>query len=228
MKFHFAILALAAPLVFASAAGAQQAKPDDKGKPALIIAVVDGNKLVQTAKVMKAAQDEAEKLAKRFDADFASEQKKLQTEYQQLEKDRLKITGEEYDRRLQRLNQRFAEIRRTAQIRQEQMARAVRHVQLQFRTEVVKIIQAMAVESGYTLVVDRNAVLHSAAQLDITTQVLERIDKAQLQVKFEFPPKAEPGDAPPGSVPPDKAPAAKEPAAKDKKPPAPAPQKKTN
>lgn len=210
MKRFLPILALAAPLALAAGAAAQT-KPDEKVN--LVIAVVDGAKLTAAAKAMKAAQEEAEKLAKRFDADFAAEQKKLQAEYQQLEKDRLKITGEEYDKRLQRLNQRFAEIRRTAQIRQEQMSRAVRHVQLQFRNEVVKVIQALSVEAGYTLVLERSAVLHAAAQLDITDKVLERIDKAQIQVKFEFPPRAEPGD--PGTA--------------DKKPDAPqTPPKKTN
>jgi Skp family chaperone for outer membrane proteins len=216
MKHFLAVLALAAPLALAAGAGAEQAKTDAKAVP-LVVAVVDGSKLTQTAKAMKSAQEEAEKLAKRFDADFAAEQKKLQGEYQQLEKDRLKITGQEYDQRLQRLNQRFAEVRRTMQIRQEQMSRAVRHVQLQFRAEVVKVIQAMAIEAGYTLVLERTAVLHVAAPLDITDTVLERLDKAQIQVKFEFPPKAEAGDGPQPAAPP-----------AEKKPPAPAPPKKTN
>ena len=217
MKRFLSILALAAPLALAAGAGAETAKPDEKVN--IVIAVVDGAKLTGAAKAMKSAQDEAEKLAKRFDADFAAEQKKLQAEYQQLEKDRLKITGEDYDKRLQRLNQRFAEIRRTAQIRQEQMSRAVRHVQLQFRSEVVKVIQALSVEAGYTLVLERSAVLHAAAQLDITDKVLERLDKAQIQVKFEFPPRAEPGDA---GTPPDK-----KPEAPPTTPPA-TPPKKTN
>lgn len=212
-------LALVAPLVLATAVQAQDAKPDPKSP--LVVAVVDGNKLTNSAKAMKAAQDEAEKLAKRFDADFAGEQKKLQAEYQTLEKDRLKITGEEYDKRLQRLNTRLQEIRRTAQIRQEQMTRAVRIVQIQFRAEVVKVIQAMSIESGYTLVMERTAILHAAAPLDITDKVLERLDKANVQVKFEFPPKAEPGDQPPPANP-DAAPA--RPGAADK-PPATPPRK---
>jgi Skp family chaperone for outer membrane proteins len=215
MKHFLAILALSAPLALATGAGAQQTD-----KPAaLVVAVVDGGKLALGAKAMKAAQAEAEGLAKRFDADFAGEQKKLQAEYQTLEKDRLKITGQEYDQRLQRLNARFAEVRRTAQIRQEQMSRAVRAVQLQFRSEVVKVIQAMSVEAGYTLVVEKTAILHSAAQLDITDKVLERLDKAAIQVKFEFPPRAETTEAP-------TAPAI--PAVPEKKPPAPAAPKKTN
>jgi|CXWL01.1.fsa_nt_gi Skp family chaperone for outer membrane proteins len=215
MKRLLTVLALAAPFALPAGAAAQQAD-----KPALVVAVVDGGKLTLSAKAMKSAQEEAEKLAKRFDGDFAGEQKKLQAEYQQLEKDRLKINGQEYDQRLQRLNARFAEVRRTAQIRQEQMSRAVRHVQIQFRSEVVKVIQAMAVESGYTLVIEKSAVLHAAATLDITDKVLERLDKAQIQVKFEFPPKAD-TPAPAATAP-------TTPAAPDKKPPAAPAPKKTN
>jgi Skp family chaperone for outer membrane proteins len=213
MKRFLIAITLAAPLALAAAASAQQGD-----KAPLVIAVVDGGKLTQSAKAMKSAQEEAEKLAKRFDADFAGEQKKLQAEYQQLEKDRLKITGQEYDQRLQRLNARFAEVRRTAQIRQEQMSRAVRAVQFQFRNEVVKVIQAMAVETGYTLVVEKSALLHAAASLDITDKVLERLDKSQVQVKFEFPPKAEPEAPATPAIP----------AAPEKKPPAAPAPKKTN
>ncbi len=213
MKQFLTVIMLAAPLALAAAASAQQAE-----KAPLVVAVVDGGKLTQSAKAMKSAQDEAEKLAKRFDADFAGEQKKLQAEYQQLEKDRLKITGQEYDQRLQRLNARFAEVRRTAQIRQEQMSRAVRYVQFQFRAEVVKVIQAMSVESGYTLVIEKSALLHAAAALDITDKVLERLDKSQVQVKFEFPPKAEPSAPATPTIP----------AAPEKNPPAAPAPKKTN
>ena len=77
MKHFLAVLALAAPMALAAGAGAEQATTDAKAAP-LVIAVVDGSKLTQVAKAMKSAQEEAEKLAKRFDADFAAEQKKLQ------------------------------------------------------------------------------------------------------------------------------------------------------
>lgn len=189
MKRLITLLALAMPLMAAPAFA--QTKPN--AAPALVVAVVDGNLLTMQAKAMKSAQEEAEKLAKKFDADFGAEQKKLQTEAQTLEKDRAKITGDEYDRRQQRLAQRVTDIRRTAQIRQEQMARSVRQVQVLFRAEVVQIIQAIAVEEGYTMVIEKSAVLHAAAPFDITAKVLERLDKTQTQIKFEFPPRAEPG-----------------------------------
>jgi len=85
------------------------------------------------------------------------------------------------------------------------------------------------VEAGYTLVLEKSAVLHSSAQLDITDKVLERLDKAQIQVKFEFPPKAEPGETPQTPTAP-ATPGTAAPAPAEKKPPAaaPAPPKKTN
>ena len=57
MKRLISILALVAPLALAATASAQ----GDKAKTPLIVAVVDGAKLTNTAKAMKAAQEEAEK-----------------------------------------------------------------------------------------------------------------------------------------------------------------------
>src|SRR5687768_445752 len=93
-------------LVCAGAVATAQTAPDDKKdgvKQTFVLAMVDGARLSQAAKAMKAAQEEAQKLAKRFEADFTSQEGKLKQEYEQLQKDRAKITGEEYDRRLQRL-----------------------------------------------------------------------------------------------------------------------------
>jgi hypothetical protein len=70
-------------------------------------------------------------------------------------------------------------------------------------------------------------VLHAAATLDITDKVLERLDKAQIQVKFEFPPKAD-AETPAATAPTPPPSATPAPAAPDKKPPAAPAPKKTN
>ncbi len=232
MKRTALALALAAATM-ASPAVSQTAADERKNgaKPAIVLAIVDGTKLSQAAKAMKAAQEEAEKLARRFEADFTAQENKLKQEYEQLQKDRAKITGDDYDRRLQRLTQRAGENRRTAQIRQQQMALAVRQVQVKFREEVVTVVKAIAVEDGFTVVVDKAAALHVSPQFDITDKVLARIDQSATAVKFEFPPKAEPGtnsEATPateGDTPAVKTPEVRKPPA----PPVPAaPPKKTN
>ncbi len=201
MYRHFKGLAVILPLL----AGVAPAVAQDAKAP-LVIAVVDGNVLGQQAKIMKAAQEEAEKLAKRFEADFTNQENRLKKEFEDLQKDRAKITGADYDRRALAINQRAGENRRTAQIRQQQMQLSVRQLQVKFRDEVVNIAKALAVEEGYTIILDKAAVLHFAPQFDITQKVLGRLDKSTASIKFEFPPKAEPGGDPSLSVDPDKDP----------------------
>lgn len=198
MKTIFAP-ALVALLLSVSAAAQQK---DEPKAPALLIAVVDGNALTENAKAMKAARDEADNIGRRFQNEFENERKKIATEADQLEKDRVRITGQEYDRRRRELERRFAETQRTAQIRQQQMAISVRQVQVKFRDEVVAIVKAVAVEAGYNLILDKGAVLHSVPAFDITQSVLERLDKNVPTIKFEFPPKVDAPEGNPGANPP--------------------------
>jgi outer membrane protein len=189
------IVPVLAALAFVAAApaAAQQAPK---------IAVVDGNKLTTVAKAMKAAREETEKLAKKFEAEFQAEERKLQAEFDELQKRRSAMTIGDYEKRVNDIQRRNNELRRTAQIRQQQMALSVRQVQLRFRDEVLKIVKALAVEEGYTLIIDVGATLHVSPQFDITDKVLERLDKALPTIKFEFPPKIDPSvDGPPGPGP---------------------------
>lgn len=176
-------LAVLAAAAFAVPAAAQQAAK---------IAVVDGNKLTTVAKAMKTAREEAEKLAKKFEAEFQAEERKLQAEFDELQKRRSAMTIGDYEKRVNEIQRRNNELRRTAQIRQQQMALSVRQVQLRFRDEVLKIVKAIAVEESFTLIIDVGATLHVAPQFDITDKVLERLDKAVPVIKFEFPPKIDP------------------------------------
>lgn len=188
----------AVALVLAMLLGAAPAAAQD-AKSNLVVAVVDGNVLSQQAKIMKSAQEEAEKLAKRFEQDFTNQENRLKKEFEDLQKKRLTMPGAEYDQKVQALNQRAVENRRTAQVRQQQMALSVRQLQVKFREEVVNITKALAVEDGFTIVFDKAAALHVAPQFDITSKVLARLDKSTATIKFEFPPKAEPG-ADPGTT----------------------------
>lgn len=187
-------------LLLSVAAAAQQ--KDEPKAPALSIALVDGNFLTENAKAMKAAREEADKIGRRFQNEFENERKKIASEADQLEKDRVRITGQEYDRRRRELERRFAETQRTAQIRQQQMAISVRQVQVKFRDEVIAIVKAVAVESGYNVILDKGAVLHAVPAFDITQSVMDRLDKNVPTIKFEFPPKAEAPEGNPGANPP--------------------------
>lgn len=198
MKTIFAP-ALVALLLSVSAAAQQK---DEPKTPALSIALVDGNFLTENAKAMKAAREEADKIGRRFQNEFENERKKIAADADQLEKDRVKVTGQEYDRRRRELERRFAETQRTAQIRQQQMAISVRQVQVKFRDEVIAIVKAVAVEAGYNVVLDRGAVLHAIPAFDITNTVIERLDKNVPTIKFEFPPKVEAPEGNPGANPP--------------------------
>lgn len=175
-----AVLLAAPGLLFLPASSLAQSK-----KPALAVAVVDVSKLLQDSKAMKAVRTEAEKIQKKFKADYSDDVKALQAEEQKLRKEQPNITGREFERRRQLLTRQYVALRRKAQLQSNLLQQAARKASGRFREEVVIVVKALAVEAGYTLVLNQATTIHVAPQFDITDTVLARLDKRLPKIAFK-------------------------------------------
>ncbi len=175
-----AVLLAAPGFVFLPANGLAQGK-----KPALSIAVVNISKLLQESKAMKDVRDKAEKLQKKYKSDYAGDIKQLQQEEQKLRKDQPNITGREFERRRQDLTRQYVNLRRKSQLLRRLLNAAYQKVLGRFREELIIVVKALAVEKGYTMVLNQATTIHVAPQFEITDTVLSRLNKRLPKLKFE-------------------------------------------
>lgn len=170
----------------------------------LVIAVVDFATLSRDSSTMKAVRAEAEKLNRRFEAERVGEEKSLRADIDKLEKQRPVLSLREFEKRRNAMQQRIANLQRTVQLRRQQLTLAFRISAANFREEVIKVVQAMAVEKGYSIVIDKGTVIHVSPTLEVTGTALERVNKQVPKISFEFPPKRPVRPAPTSPVPPKK------------------------
>lgn len=179
-----ATLAIASGLLLSVHASAQD-------RPPLSLALVDIQELSRLTKAVQEVQKEIQAHEKKMQAEYIADQRRLQAAFNQLQKDRPNITGAQYDERYQDLNRQAVEAQRTLQVRRNQLGEAFRKAQEEFQKQVVEVVQAIAVEEGYNLVLNEGTVIHISPQFDITKKVAERINAKLKKIEFEFPPKEE-------------------------------------
>jgi outer membrane protein len=155
-------------LLFASVAFAQ-----------VKIGVVDMSRCIFGSDAGKAANEEL----KAFETELATklklkeltdEYKKVTTEYTEQEKlltDAIKRT------KLEAIQKKAAELENLNRTYTAELQKKDRDLLNKIQTEIIKVVNEVAVEEKYTYVLEKQAVVYTVNSFDITEQVLERFNK---------------------------------------------------
>ena len=157
------------------------------------IAVVDFQNLLKGSQAVVALEKEGRAYQVNLRKEVDTEMRKLRQDALNLQRQRQSMTISQYERREAELLRRRRNIELSARARVGRLnqARAVALRNLQ--DEVVKIVKAISVEKGYTLVLlDQGNVLHHSPSYDITEEVLGRLNKSMPKVALEVDPKKKP------------------------------------
>lgn len=172
------VCVLSAPL------GAQESKP-----VAQSIAVIDWQLILRDALAMKAARDQIEQQRKNFQAEITAEENKLRQAGQDLEKQRAVLSSEAYAQKQREMQRRVSEVQTRVQNRRRQLDQAFTGAANKFQETFVAVVNDMAKESGYSLVVLKAAVIYSVPTMDVTAKALDRLNKKLPTLQVTVPPK---------------------------------------
>jgi len=182
IKTGLPVVAAALLMAVSSAAVAQS------GSPAVKIAVVDVQKVQRESRAMRGIRDSLQALRKKYNTQFVAREKEMQAEYNRLRKDKEMSRGE-YERRIRALQADLVKLRRQSRARSQALSRSFQQSFAKFRQEVILVVKSMAVEDGYTLVLNRVTLIHAAPQYDITDKVVVRLNKRlpKLPLRYKDP-----------------------------------------
>ncbi len=190
-----AVAAALAGTCLAVAATAQEKKQT------AVVAVVDTQKILRSAKAVKGLITQRDKIIKRFRAEAVKEQNRLRRAYAQLDRQCAARSIQWCRRERVKLADQVNQIRRLNQIRRQQVTRSWQKSIGRLLKEVSTVVKAMAIERGYTLVMLRRNLVHHTPEYDITDEVLKRLNKALPNLKFAFPLKEDLRRRPPKKAP---------------------------
>lgn len=167
------LLALGGP----TAARAQQRLP-----PATA-AVIDYQRIFQDAKAARAIGDQVEARRRIYQEEIAKQEQRLHEADKELARQRTVLAPGAYSERRQDFESDVAEVQRMVQERRRQLDQAKAVALNQVRSAVIEIIGELSDVKGFNIVLPTSGLLLFSPQIDLTNEVLARLDAKLPNVK---------------------------------------------
>ncbi len=180
----------------AAAAFAGPARAADEPKPAAgtalpnpHIAIIDVQRILDESFAAKSVQKQLETQRAKFQTEIEKEENELRLAEQDLDKAHPQMTEEVYAGREQQLRQRFLDVERHVQARRKLLDQAFTDSMNAVRASLLDIVNAVAQEHSVNMVLIKQQVLWSDKGLDVTDEVLGRLNQKLPQVTVKMAPE---------------------------------------
>jgi Skp family chaperone for outer membrane proteins len=179
MPLRFRIASILAAIVLALATGMAAAQ-GTAGAPPARLAVVDMDRVMAESRMGQAEQAAIDRLRAQRTAIINDKQKELEEREEQIRSASLSWSAEKREERMREYETKRIELRRLNED-------ATRDVQAEFNRSLAKLQRAalevtgaIGLEQGYTLIFEKRSlpVLYASESIDVTTEVVRRLDAA--------------------------------------------------
>lgn len=154
----------------------------------VIIGVIDMQKLMRELDVVKDINAQVKAHEEKVSADLAAAEKKLKDERKQIERQKTLVTPEAYSKKQTDFNRKAAKFRVEVQEKNRQLQLSRVKALDDVRQQMLPIIRDVMDESGAALLLDVSEVLYVEKPLEITQEVMERLNQGLKKIKVEIVP----------------------------------------
>ena len=151
-----------------------------------IIAVLDVQQVLRRAAAAKGIREVMEARRKKFEKEISEERLQLQGEENQLRKQSTILSPEAMSNKRRVLENKVSDLRRKAEQKRGILNRAFNGATRELRQEIAKVLADLMKEQNITITLARKAVLVFDQRLNVTEEVLKRLDKNLPKVKIYF------------------------------------------
>jgi Skp family chaperone for outer membrane proteins len=166
----FAVLAFTAPV------RAEDAKPATGATTNMKIAVVDIQALLKDSKAAKSIESQLTGIRKNFQSEVDAEEKSLRAKEKAIMDEKPKLKEEELKAKASDFQKDVAASQKKIQDKKAKLDKAIATAIGTLRSEIVKDVAEIGDKQNLDLVLARTDVVIVSKSLDITQQVLERLD----------------------------------------------------
>ncbi len=150
------------------------------------VAVVDMQRVMADSKAANSARSQLESKQKSFQAQVGKTESDLQKKDQELAKQRSLLAADEFKNKLTDFRKKAAEAQKDVQQKRLKLRRAFEMSIVTIQKKVTSIVAQIAKEKGYNLVVPTAQSLYFDKSLDVTSEVLKRLDSQLPSMKVDF------------------------------------------
>ena len=150
------------------------------------LAVVDFRGVLaksEAARNIRSAVDEKRRELRKY---FLEVENSLRDEQKDLSKKRSIVTAEAFEKRARKLKEKAQSAQKLAQTSNQKLKKSFDQAMDKVQKELLRIVAEVAEETGVGVVLFRSAIVIAVKKLDISKEVLQRLNKKLPEVKVRF------------------------------------------
>ncbi len=150
------------------------------------IAVLDTQMLLSQSKAGKHIQGQVTKQRDGFIKKLSEKESALKKKEKVLVEEASSLSKEDFLEKRKVFEKEFQDMRSFAQKEKARLDKALIGAMSKLRTEMFDVVQEIATEKNYDLVLGRQSVILGGNSLDISKEALKRLDKAVSKIELSF------------------------------------------
>lgn len=151
--------------------------------PPAVAAVIDYQRITRDAKAARSVRDQVESRRELYQQEIAKEEQRLHEVDRELGRQRSVMTQEAFEEQRRRFDEDVARVQRMVQDRRRQLDQVTAAALSEVRSAMLEIIGELSEEHGFNIVLPTSGVLLFSPQIDLTDDVLARLDEKLPSVK---------------------------------------------
>ncbi len=141
------------------------------------IAILDVLTLLKESKAAKSMKDQLDKVAKEYSDVEKKKAKEIQKKEEELLRQKSTITPEAFSDRKNAFEKTVIEFNKTRDTNRRALAKAERESMVKIESAVEKIVKEIQTAEKIDVVIKKTAVILSEGSIDITSKVIEKLNK---------------------------------------------------
>lgn len=150
------------------------------------VAIVNIQKIMRESLAAKSASDQLKAKQEQFANDIKGKEASLKKEDEELAKQRSVLAPDAFEQKVRAFREKAAGIQRDVQGKQVQLNKAYNSALGEMQKTIVEIIAGMASEKGFKVAIPSNQALYADPSLDITDEVLKRLNSKLTKITINF------------------------------------------
>ncbi|MDJ1406981.1 MAG: OmpH family outer membrane protein [Candidatus Midichloria sp.] len=150
------------------------------------IAVVDGQKIIESSLAYKDITGQVEKKATLFKNSAAKMQENLQKKYKEIESQKLVLSSEAYGKKTKEFELEAEKAQESAYMDRMSLDKAYSEAMKVLEKKITDIIQAKAIEKKLDMVMTKINMIYNNKELEITDSIIEELNKSLPAVAVKF------------------------------------------
>ena len=173
------------------AAGFLAAAPAMAADEGSLIATVNIQQVMRDSHAAKSVREQLESKQKSFQSEISKKEEQLQKEDQELGKQRGVLSKEAFEEKARAFRTKATEVQKEVQSKKAMLDNAFERSLADIQKVVTDIIADLSKEKGFVVALPTSQILYADNKLDISEEVLKRLNKQlpKVDVKFSAPEK---------------------------------------